>query len=363
MDVNLNAPINQLGYGIASCNILKALIREGNDVALWPVGRIETSARDANTIKECLDRTYTYNCKAPSIRIYHQNDLALRAGRGKAIGFPIFELDRFTDIELNHLRSVDELFVCSTWAKGIINQYPDMPPTHVIPLGVDGSIFHPDATPATFENPTSDTIFINIGKWEVRKGHHILCEAFSKAFTPNDNVQLFLNTCNPFNTPEESQRWVDSYKTSPMGERINIIEHRLDNQWHVAGLMMIADCGVFPALAEGWNLEVLEMMACGKHVITTNYSGNTEFCNTKNSLLIPVDTMEDAYDGKWFSGQGQWAAYGTKQMEMLIGYMQGIHKLKQEGALGKNTEGIKTAERFTWNNSAKHIIRALENNG
>ncbi len=359
MDVNLICPINTLGYGVAATNILKGLVRQDCNVALWPIGRMEASSRDANTIKEALDKTYTYNCKAPSVRIYHQNDLALRAGRGKSIGFPIFELDKFTEIELNHLRSVDALCVCSVWAKSIIAKYSDMPPVHVVPLGVDMSIFHPHATPANFENPTNDTIFLNVGKWEVRKGHHVLCEAFSKAFTPSDNVQLFLNTANPFNTPEESQRWVDTFKTSPMGEKINIIEQRLDNQWHVAGLMQVADCGVFPALAEGWNLEVLEMMAMGKHVITTNYSGNTEFCNFHNAMLVNVYELEDAYDGKWFTGQGQWASYGQSQTEQLVSFMRRVHKDKQEGVLGKNDDGITTAEKFNWNHSAQQLIGAL----
>ena len=51
----------------------------------------------------------------------------------------------------------------------------------------------------------------------------------------------------------------------------------------------MADCGLFPARAEGWNLELLEMMACGKQVIATNYSAHTEFCTKENSILIESD--------------------------------------------------------------------------
>ena len=68
--------------------------------------------------------------------------------------------------------------------------------------------------------------------------------------------------------------------------------------------MSQTDCGVFPARAEGWNLELLEMMSCGKNVIATNYSSHTEFCNSENCMLVETTELEDAHDGKWFRGQG-----------------------------------------------------------
>ena len=58
-----------------------------------------------------------------------------------------------------------------------------------------------------------------------------------------------------------------------------------------------ADCGVFLSRAEGWNLGLLEMMAMGKPVITTNYSGHTEFATPANALLVEVPEVEPAKDG------------------------------------------------------------------
>ena len=74
--------------------------------------------------------------------------------------------------------------------------------------------------------------------------------------------------------------------------------------------MSQADCGVFPAKAEGWNLDLLEMMSCGKSTIATNYSGHTEFCNKENCYLVDLPEMETAEDGKWFRGQGEWGKIG-----------------------------------------------------
>ena len=64
--------------------------------------------------------------------------------------------------------------------------------------------------------------------------------------------------------------------------------------------MAQTDCGIFPSRAEGWNLELLEMLACIKSVITTHYSAHTEFCDDVNSDLVEIKETELAYDGKWF---------------------------------------------------------------
>lgn len=50
--INIIAPINQLGYGIASLNIVKALSKI-EDVSLWPIGQPQvTNEEDAKVIRE-----------------------------------------------------------------------------------------------------------------------------------------------------------------------------------------------------------------------------------------------------------------------------------------------------------------------
>ena len=140
-----------------------------------------------------------------------------------------------------------------------------------------------------------------------------------------------------------------------MGNRVKIIPKQ-KSQISVADIMKSTDCGVFPARAEGWNLELLEMMACGKHVIATDYSGHTEFCDDDNCMLIETDTLEEANDEKWFTGQGEWAHIGDKQIDLIAAYMRDIHALKQGGHLEENAIGVETAKRFSWENSAKQIM-------
>ena len=339
-------PINQLGYGVAGLNILKALQAEHN-VALHMIGQPQvTNQADANVVTKGIETSKMFDPQAPCIKIWHQNQMAERVGSGKFIGFPIFELDTFTDLEKHHLSACDELFVCSEWAREVIIKNIIKRPINVVPLGVDMDIFKP-ATPRS----DNKTIFFNCGKWEVRKGHDILFEAFRMAETHNPNIELWMMCTNPFNSPEEEAKWRQLYQHP----KIKIIP-RAETQQEVYNIMAQVDCGVFPSRAEGWNLELLEMMATGKHVITTEYSAHTEFCTKENAGLVTIKDVEPAHDGKWFFGQGNWAKISEHEIFDLSIKMQKFIENKK-GTL--NEAGIETAQRFSWTNSASRILEHL----
>ena len=356
MNLNLIAPINQLGYGVAGINTLKALQEEGVDVSFFPIGQPQVvTQEDAEAVNRGVESAKMFDSNAPCIRMWHQHDMAQFVGRGKHIGFPIFELDTFNDLEKHHLNSCDELMVCSKWARDIVRHQTDahvnggflLDQIHVVPLGVDTELFPP--APA---RQGDKTIFFNCGKWEIRKGHDILIEAFKRVAEEYDNVELWMMCTNPFNSPEEENRWRQLYNHP----KVRLIP-RAETQAEVYNIMSQVDCGVFPSRGEGWNLELLEMMAAGKHVITTNYSAHTEFCTQDNSTLIPITNVEPAFDGKWFFGQGNWAKVGNREVALLA------HEMCMFAEMYKgeqNISGIETAKTFSWQNTAREIIKCLK---
>jgi len=352
MDLNIMAPINQLGYGIAGLNICKELTKICN-TSLSPIGPIEvTLQQDVEPVKKALSNYQMLNFNAPCVKVWHQNDMGAFVGKGKRIGFPFFELDTFDELEKHHLNSLDALFVCSQWAKNIClkNLKLNENQIHVIPLGVDRNLF-----PTAENNTNKNTIFFNCGKWEVRKGHDVLVEVFNKSFNENDDVELWLMCSNPFLSPEESNHWESFYKQSNLGNKIKILP-RAKTQAEVYNVMSQVDCGVFPSRAEGWNLELLELMSCGKNVIATNFSAHTEFCNTENCFLVKTPEIETAYDGKWFAGKGSWAKLSDTVIQDFIKNMKNIHQLKQSQELKPNKNGVITAEKFSWEESARKIL-------
>ena len=359
MRINLQAPINQLGYGVAGINILKALQEEGVEVSFFPVGQPQvTNQTDADAVTKGLQTAQMFDPQAPCVKIWHQNQMAERIGSGKFIGFPIFELDTFSDLEKHHLNSCDELMVCSKWAKQVCLDQLYMSPNghtyldadakvHVVPLGVDAELFPPAPV-----RQVTKTIFFNCGKWEIRKGHDILINAFKKVLEHGEDAELWMMCTNPFNSPDEDAKWNQLYNHP----NVKLIP-RAETQAEVYNIMSQVDCGVFPSRGEGWNLELLEMMAAGKHVIATEYSAHTEFCNEENSCLLPISDVEPAFDNKWFFGQGNWAKIDDTEVEMLTTLMQRFIKLSKGNV---NKAGIETAKKFSWQNTAREIIKCLK---
>lgn len=156
---------------------------------------------------------------------------------------------------------------------------------------------------------------------------------------------------NPFNTQEEENQWRQLYSHPA----VKIIP-RADTQQEVYNIMAQTDCGVFPSRAEGWNLELLEMMSVGRHVIATNYSAHTEFCNKNNSSLVDIHDKELAYDNKWFFGQGRWAKIDENTILDLSLAMQNF---AERSPYRLNEAGVETARKFSWENSAKTIKNIL----
>lgn len=346
MELNYIAPLNDLSYGIVAENFLENMVDSEVDVQLFPIALEDNKLK----WKPLTFHENPRNINRTTLRIWHQDDLHTRAGGGKHFGFPIFELDTFSNIEKESIKSCDEVIVCSEWAKRIVFEQTKKV-AHVVPLGFDPRIFKPGP-----KNNTPNTIFFNCGKWEYRKGHDILLKCFEKAFNPSDNVELWMVSENvhPY---ADGPEWEKLYKNSPMSGKIRIIP-RLKSQKNVYYIMGRVDCGVFPSRAEGWNLGMLELLACGKHVIATDYSGHTQF-NQSGVRNIEIDSTEIAKDGIWFNGQGSWAHMGQPQEDQIIDNMRDIHSKKQAGELLENTEAIYNTQKFTWKNSTMKLLEVL----
>ena len=121
----------------------------------------------------------------------------------------------------------------------------------------------------------------------------------------------------------------------------------------LASVIDQADCGIYLSRGEGWNNEVMETMAMNKPVILTNYSAHTEYANSENSYLVQTSETEKAQDGIWFHGQGNWATLGVDQIEQSINHMRNVYK----NNIRTNANGLKTAEKYTWQNTVDQISK------
>jgi glycosyltransferase involved in cell wall biosynthesis len=356
--MNIVSPIDcYTGYGITGYNIWKHIFDINNQSVLFPVAHPNVES-DWNTdcIKHGIDNKIHFDPNQPSFKLWHSNDFFTKPyGNSKYGVLSFFETDKIQELDKKSYNLADIIFMPSEWAKNVLEQNGITKPIVVCPQGVDTNIFNGIVPEDKKENNTY--IFINIGKWEIRKGHDILIEIFNSAFESHDDVELWMVNHNPFLNTEQTNKWIEFYKNSKLSDKIRFFP-RLPNQKTVANVMSYADCGIFPSRGEGWNNEAIELMAMNKPIIITNYSAHTEYCNSNNSYLINIDQIESAIDNIWFHGKsGNWATIGQNQIDQAIEYMRYVYK----NNIRTNNNGLKTAQNLTWQKTANIIYDHMNN--
>lgn len=356
MKINVTCPVNTTSYGYVSSYFMKGLLELGCDVKHVPMFSEHEIDEDLSPYLNKILGDFRFHHDATSLKIWHQHDMTGFTGNGKKVGFPIFELETFNDRESHSLRYPDFLFVASKWAKErlLANNISSEDNIFVVPLGFNEDIFIPCKMPKS-----EHTIFGNFGKWEVRKGHDVLYKAFCDAFGKKDNgeVYLIMVPSNRFLTDSERRYWENLYSGSD--SRVKILP-RQPSQSLVYKIMSQIHCAVFPARAEGWNLEALESLAIGKHLIITDCTAHSEYASDKNSRLIKMSSgFEKAEDGKFFNGSSYWRKFGSDEHEQLVEHMRSVHRERMSGNLSVNTAGIETVKNFTWGKCSKILYDNL----
>lgn len=349
--LNVHTPINSLGYGIAGKNTARFL-NYFFDVSLFPIGNAELeSEEEYNLFLHNLNSaSREFDGNAPCLKIFHEFRMAERIGKGDLFAYSFFELNRMNELKRHHLSQCDKIIVASEWAKQVVNDEVPEKPVYVSPLGVDHTTFTPS------NRPQEKFIVFNCGKWEIRKGHDIILDIFRDAFPDNDDVELWMMCQNPVASAQYNESWNKYYKQD---FRVQLLS-RVKTQSELADIMRATSCGLFPSRAEGWNLELLEMMASGKNVITTDYSSHTEFCSPENSIKFKPNKLEDARDDTYFKGgEGEWACLDDLKSDFVEALRGEYKKWKDNNKNVINNEGVLTAQRLNWLNTAEHVRDAI----
>ena len=353
MSMNISGYITpNTSYGIVTLNLIKAFVDLGHSCSIFPTGDLNriNFGEYSSYVRDCILASEEFSPNDISFRVAHQFDMATGIGFGPRVGYTFFEVDRLTKLEVNHLNSLDLVLVPSEWAKQVCIESGVAAHVSVCPAGFDPKIFKP------VHYMPKECVFLSVGKWEVRKQQDAIVEAFYSAFTKHDNVKLIMSMDNPFMDISEKK---NKYKAR-LGSQINFID-RVASHAHLARLMQQSYCLVAPSLAEGWNMPLLEAMACGKFTIATNYSGHTEFCNESTTLLIEPASKVPAIDNMWFKENsktncGNWITY---DIDELTEHMRSIYRTYRNGIV-LNDNAINNSLDYTWENSAKRIVEKFE---
>ena len=156
--------------------------------------------------------------------------------------------------------------------------------------GVDLSIWNRNSEE---ESTTRDdeVRFVYSGRFVDWKGIQYLLPAFERAIQASPNCILQL-----IGGGGEYQKHVEELANNPkMGGRVDLIGWT--ERENVAKIMRNADVFVMPSLRECGGTAILEAMALGLPVITTNWGGPADYVNSSCGILVEPSSEENFIQG------------------------------------------------------------------
>jgi autotransporter strand-loop-strand O-heptosyltransferase len=202
---------------------------------------------------------------------------------GPKIAYNVWESTLQPQQYFDKLKEFDEMWVPSKWQRDCtISQGYDPKKIKVVPEGVDVNTFYPDGTAAHPLTKDKFTFFL-AGRWDYRKSIKEVIETFVNTFNNNEPVELIVSVDNPFSNDglKSTEERLKHYGLED--DRIKILHFPPREEY----IRLLKSCSVFVscARAEGWNLPLIEAMACGTPSIYSDCSGQLEFAEGRG---IPV---------------------------------------------------------------------------
>ncbi|HAR62758.1 MAG: hypothetical protein DKM50_06610 [Candidatus Margulisiibacteriota bacterium] len=294
--------------------------------------------------------------KDPAICIAYGNEMQKFCGSVR-IGYVVFEVTRLPRDWVWQLRQLDQVWTPSQWGATVLKENGiDESKVHVVPEGVDTSIFNPNV-PSYYELKSDKFKFLVVGRFMERKSQIEVLKAFSQEFKPEEPVQLLLLSLNV----EESHLNIKERIAKSVTLRhpeITIITP-FDDHRAVANLYRSCNVLVATSKAEGWGLHIIESMACGTPVITTNYSGQTDYVRKENPLQLQVTEFEDIYDPWVYPEKGRYGKWAKINIKDLREKMRWAYEHKDDLVRLGLQDAISVQSHWTWDKAADKAMEIL----
>lgn len=286
--------------------------------------------------------------------------------------FVVTEFGRFTPEVKAVLRDQVEqgahLITPSRWsAHRLINALGDQlaPSIGVIAHGVDSKYYHPitpdqqRANRATLGIGEHEFVYMNLGAGTWNKGIDLVLKGFDQVLQSGREARLILKDLRMLYKSRVDDLIATMISQGEISERcierIVFCPAQL-NLPQMGALYNLADCYLSPYRAEGFNLPVLEALACGVPVIATKDGATADFADA--SVAMGIESQFYALPPE--QGQGH---YLEPSLDHLINLMQACHDMdiKRSGHFAQGLSGV--ADRMGWNVMAQrhveHFSQAL----
>lgn len=212
--------------------------------------------------------------------------------------------------------AVDELWVATRFVADALRERYDVP-VHILPPGVELALFAPQPR-SRFGVPEDRFAFLfafHMMSIMERKNPLGLIRAFSRAFRRDEPVVLVLKTTFGENHPE----LMGELRRAAAGATAEVmVIDEIYTQGETLALMQACDAYISLHRSEGLGLTMAEAMLLGKPVIATGYSGNTDFMNEENSLLVDYSVVPIGRSVPPYEADMRWAAPSEEHAAALM---------------------------------------------
>jgi glycosyltransferase involved in cell wall biosynthesis len=234
------------------------------------------------------------------------------------IGYWPWELAEWPEPWRQLVCLVDEVWVSTKFTANALQPLAPFP-VYIMPMAVDiGEV--PSISRSHFGLPEKAKLFcfsFDLNSSMARKNPQACVDAFRLAFPQNrwwkshnsphgrEAVGLVIKVQPPASSNRE---WEKLKRLAARDDRIHIIESNLPRP-ELLALYKCCDCFVSLHRAEGFGRGLAEALLLGLHLITTNYSGNVDFCKVEEGVvdLVPCE-MKPIRKGEYPFADGQsWA--------------------------------------------------------
>jgi glycosyltransferase involved in cell wall biosynthesis len=259
----------------------------------------------------------------------------------------------------------NRIVTSTRWSRDRIVEY-GFPTEHVdiAPLGVDERVFtriwpsqrrHAREVLRVDEN---EILFLNIGAPLWTKGTDLLLQAFAVLRQRGLPVRLLMKDqsdlygISPVQMLEKiGSQWPSSMRQSVLDAIMTVPHNLTPQQLHM--LFGAADCYVSPYRAEGFNLPVLEAIACGLPTIVTQGGATDDFCDDILSLRVP------GRFGRRDEAGGLRAAFIEPDFDALVEAMDRFARGWRPDHADFDVARRQVLERFNWRRSAEETLRIV----
>jgi hypothetical protein len=208
---------------------------------------------------------------------------------------------------------------------------------------------------ASYPNPAGEFVFLALFEWGERKLPGLLLEAFNDEFAAHEPVRLLCKVINRdpgVHLKEEIRR----LRLRNAGGRISYLFNLEFPHYQLGALYRSADAFVSVSHGEGWNMPLMEAMACGLPIIATDWGAHHEFVHAGNAYplrvrkLVPARAKCPYYDGF------RWADPDPDHLRFLLRH---IYEHRDEARARGLAAAREMAARWTWDSAAQKIIDRL----